>query len=286
VGRSADAADQRSTVDLKSQFVAFNIKDLKDERLKRLGMFTVLEYIWTKVMNEKQKATKKRVMLYIDEAHILMSTKETAEFVEQLYRQARKYNVAVTVITQMPEDFMRPDRPEGQVILGQAKMRTLLKLELPQLRSIQNVLGLDEQEIMVMSQLTQGNAMIIADQDRALVSMRTTSVVEHEMITTNAEEIAEARQVRLGHRGPAKLIPRNMTSFDEEEPVEPVVEAPPAAPRVPQIPESTRTSRITGEVLAQKDQIRRTGPPRARTGPSDPPRMSGDRGRTSPFDGS
>jgi DNA replication protein DnaC len=51
-------------------------------------MFNILNFIWTKI-----RAKKKKRLLVVDEAWIMMKNKESASFLFGLIKRARKYGL-------------------------------------------------------------------------------------------------------------------------------------------------------------------------------------------------
>jgi len=76
-----------TNVDLDSQLTVFSIRDLEDA-LKTPAMFNILNYIWTKVRSKKKKR-----LLVVDEAWIMMQQDVSAKFLYQLIKRARKYGL-------------------------------------------------------------------------------------------------------------------------------------------------------------------------------------------------
>jgi hypothetical protein len=260
--------DQKTTVDLRAQMVVFNIRELtKDEQLMRLGMHTVLDFLWNTVMNRQQMLSGQPRFLYIDEAHVMMRSPESAQFLEDLLRRARKFNVACTVISQSPEDFLRPDRPQGRAIFDNSSMQIVMRLKRRALEMLQDLMGLDDQEVDLLATRDTGEGMVFAMNDRVWLSMRTASPYEHSMITTNPAEVAqiEAQRRRLEGESPhltlsgGKLaLPAPAMPDGEEEPQRGVM-------RRPQLNPPAATSQIGGE-LPVREALRRNGPPKPLSG--------------------
>lgn len=290
-GTYAGLFDEHTTVDLRSDFVAFNIRALtRDEHLMSLGMHSVLDFIWSQTMNNRQKSSGMPRYLYIDEAHVMMRSPESAQFLEDLLRRARKFGVAVTVLSQSPEDFVRPDRPQGRAIFDNSSMIVTMRMKLRALEMLQDLLGLDDNEVNILANAQTGESMIFALNDRAWVDMRTASPREHMLISTNPaetpafdqqirEELAayqQHHQLSSGNEGfsghPAPDFGHQLhqsTPLAEPQPApSPVPESrmlpapsPMDRPRVPSIGRPQPISQIGGERQAPPTGIRAQGPP-------------------------
>lgn len=252
--------DQRTTVDLQSPFVVFNIKPLtaaRNDHLLGLGMHTVLEFIWNTTMTRAQQLSGQFRLLFVDEAHVMMRTDESAKFLEDIARRARKCHVGLTVLTQAPEDFLNSARPQGKFIFDQSSMQIVLRLKRKSLQALQDLLGLDDPEVNYLFAAAPGEGMIFAENDRALMSMHTASPQEYDMITTKPEEVAAieaARRLELD-AGETDGIPAEPAA----EPARPAP-APAAQPIAPTLGRPEPFSRL-GPPQAQPGRVRRTGPP-------------------------
>jgi len=127
-----------TNVDLDNKLTVFSIRDIEDA-LKAPAMFNVLNYIWTKVRSQKKKR-----LLVIDEAWIMMHEKIAANFLYQLVKRARKYGLWVTTITQDVEDFVNSEY--GKPIVSNAALQLLLKQSTSSIKSLEKVFGLSESE--------------------------------------------------------------------------------------------------------------------------------------------
>ena len=83
-----------TSVDLDRPFVVFNIRDLEPE-LRPLGVYLIADHIWREVRRNRRPR-----MLLIDEAWSLMQHEEGARFLSSMARQARKYYLRLTTVTQ------------------------------------------------------------------------------------------------------------------------------------------------------------------------------------------
>ena len=127
-----------TNIDLDSWLTVFSIRDIEDA-LKTPAMYNVLNYIWTKV-----RAKKKKRLLIVDEAWIMMKEKMSANFLYGLIKRARKYKLWVTTITQDVDDFLKS--PYGKPIVSNAAMQLLLKQSASSIKSLEEAFDLSEAE--------------------------------------------------------------------------------------------------------------------------------------------
>ncbi len=137
-GTFAKLFNNATNVDLDNRLTVFSIRDIEDA-LKAPAMFNVLNYIWTKVRSHKKKR-----LLVIDEAWIMMHEDIAANFLYQLVKRARKYGLGVTTITQDVEDFVNSEY--GKPIVSNAALQLLLKQSTSSIKSLEKVFGLSEAE--------------------------------------------------------------------------------------------------------------------------------------------
>ena len=86
-GTFANLFNNYTPVDPDATLTVFSIRDIEDA-LKTPAMYNILNYIWTKV-----RAHKRKRLLVIDEAWIMMQQKLASEFLYQLVKRARKYGL-------------------------------------------------------------------------------------------------------------------------------------------------------------------------------------------------
>ena len=127
-----------TNIDLDNWLTVFSIRDIEDA-LKTPAMYNVLNYIWTKV-----RANKKKRLLVVDEAWIMMKEEMAASFLFWLIKRARKYKLWVTTITQDVEDFL--NSPYGKPIVSNAAVQILLKQSTASMKSMDKVFSLSEAE--------------------------------------------------------------------------------------------------------------------------------------------
>ncbi len=168
--------NNETNVDLDNKLTVFSIRDLEDA-LKTPAMFNILNYIWTKIRSKKRKR-----LLVVDEAWIMMQQDVSAKFLYQLIKRARKYGLWVTTITQDVEDFIKS--PYGKPIVSNASLQLLLKQSTSSISSLEKTFGLSEAEKqqLVASNIWEG--LLFAGSQHVAVKILA-SPGEKEFITTD-----------------------------------------------------------------------------------------------------
>lgn len=127
-----------TNIDINSAMTVFSIRDL-EEALKTPAMYNVINFIRTKI-----RAKKKKRMLIVDEAWIMLQNEISANFLFSLIKRARKYGVWVTTISQDIEDFVRSKY--GKPIVSNSALQILLKQSTTSIKTLQQLLWLSEAE--------------------------------------------------------------------------------------------------------------------------------------------
>ena len=70
-------------------------------------MMVVLENLWDKIVRNRERGIRTRI--YIDEIYLLFRNEESANFLFELYKRARKWGGIPTGITQNVEDLLKSD---------------------------------------------------------------------------------------------------------------------------------------------------------------------------------
>lgn len=181
-GSFAGLFNQQTNVDVGSQLMVFQTRDL-EESLRPMAIYIVLNFLW----NEVRSSLKKRLVV-IDEAWNIMQYEDSARFLYGLIKRARKYYLGITTITQDVEDFMKS--PFGKPIVTNAAMQILLKQAPSAVESLQKAFNLTEGEKYLLLNASVGQGVFFAGRKHVAIQI-VASPKEHEIITTNPEELAK-----------------------------------------------------------------------------------------------
>lgn len=97
-----------------------NLKDTGDVVYYLTIMNQVYEHYKDPSMSSMEK------YLYLEEGHNSMREKRAAKFYETLSREARRFKIALAIITQSPEEML--DTPEGRAIFTNTPVKMFMKL--------------------------------------------------------------------------------------------------------------------------------------------------------------
>lgn len=154
-GELGDLYDNQTSleVDFDAPMVVFNIQKVPSHE-KQASIYYLSNFIWQKVL-----ANRKKKILIIDEAHLLLKNKSSADFMENLVRRGRKYNLGVISISQDVDDFLKS--PQGSVIAKNAETALLLSQKKQSIPSVVKAFELSSAEQEYITRLTKGQALFI-----------------------------------------------------------------------------------------------------------------------------
>ncbi|MBI2315441.1 ATP-binding protein [Candidatus Daviesbacteria bacterium] len=170
----------QSNIDLSNSFTVFSVRDLPDQ-LRPLAIHMILDYVWTKIRSK----LKKRILI-VDEAWYLMRNRDSADFLVDIAKRARKYYLGLTTVTQDVEDFLGSER--GKEIISNSSIQVLLKQAPASIDLLAHVFNLSEGEQRLLLSEGIGEGIFFAGNTHVAIRV-VASAKEHKLITTNPQEI-------------------------------------------------------------------------------------------------
>jgi conjugal transfer ATP-binding protein TraC len=180
MGSAKGLFDQATNVNIRNTFTTFGIRDLEDS-IRPIGMFLILDYIWTRVRRDRRKR-----MLYVDEAWIMMKNADSANFLHSMAKRARKYYLGVTTISQDIQDFLTHDK--GLAIVTNSSIQVLMKQSPTAIEKLADVFYLSEGEQNLLLSANVGEGLFFAGESHVAMQV-VASMKEHQLITTNPAEL-------------------------------------------------------------------------------------------------
>lgn len=178
--------DCQSNVTIKDvPAFAFSVKDLDEDIMKPIGLFVATKWVWEKFGANRK--VKKRIV--IDEAQTMMndSSVETAKWLEDAFRRARKRNISMCAATQGFEVFLR--MPQGMGILKNSSTKILMRQESIDIAAVREKFSLSEGEAAFLLNARKGWGIIKADNDASIFYGDVTER-EYEMFTSDPNDLA------------------------------------------------------------------------------------------------
>lgn len=183
-GSLAGIFSSQSNINLTNSFTVFSVRDLPDQ-LRPLAIHMILDFVWTKIRTK----LKKRIMI-VDEAWYLMRNQDSADFLVDLAKRARKYYLGLTTVTQDIEDFISGER--GKEIISNSSMQVLLKQAPASIDLLGHMFNLSQGEKRLLVAEGVGEGLFFAGNTHVAMAV-VASPQEHQLITSNPSEIL-ARQ--------------------------------------------------------------------------------------------
>lgn len=161
INGSLDIFSHTTNININSRLIVFDISNLT-ESIKTTGYLVVLDYIKNKMAENMKKGFY--TWVGIDEFHILLKNKFSAQYVAELYKTGRKFKAMMTILTQNIADILNNE--DGCKMLSNSEFAVLLKqkpLDCPPIYSIFNI---SEAERKYLAEATGGKGMIVYDKDK------------------------------------------------------------------------------------------------------------------------
>jgi type IV secretory pathway VirB4 component len=184
-GSYAGFTNRPTNVDLGNRVIVFSIRDLEEE-LRPIAMYMILNFVWNIV-----RSKLKRRILVVDEAWLMMKYPDSAAFLFNLVRRARKYYLGITTITQDVEDFL--SSPYGRPVITNSSLQLLLKQSPATIDTVGKAFNLTETEKNYLVEASVGQGLVLVGQKHVALQI-VSSAFEHEIITTDPEEIIARRK--------------------------------------------------------------------------------------------
>ena len=160
-----------TTIETKSSFVVFNIKELmnSDENIRNALFFNILKYAWSLCLDKSVNT-----VMCVDEAHVLLSGRNElgAEFLAQIQRRSRKYNTGTIIITQQPTDFAAENIiTHGKAIFDNASYYLVMGLKKQAVEDLSKLIDLNENEKDSVKSYSQGEALFVCGSRRMRINV-------------------------------------------------------------------------------------------------------------------
>lgn len=160
-----------SNVDLKENLIIFDVQAIFNDESATSGR-AALYIIISSINNQliinyrKNQENKKKIILYIDEAHLLLDKDNptTITFLHRTVKRIRKYNGGVVLTTQNPGDFADDGNSKKLTnILNNIQYSFLLKMKSQDVEAVSDLYksqgGLTEYEKINLTRIARGTCL-------------------------------------------------------------------------------------------------------------------------------
>lgn len=132
----------RTNVNLDDRFVVYNTQKL-GRNVQKLAMLTILDSILNRICRNREKGIP--TYFFVDEIHLLFKSVETAQWLQMLWKTARKFLGAPCGITQDLEDLLGSEY--GRTIINNTSFIVMLKLTTQNREILARELGLSATQL-------------------------------------------------------------------------------------------------------------------------------------------
>jgi type IV secretory pathway VirB4 component len=176
--------DGPTTTRPEGHLVVFSLRDVPDE-LKAAGTLLTLDSIWRRVADPAQR---RRRLVLVDEAWLLMRDRAGAVFLNRLAKSARKHWCGLTVVTQDAADLLGSDL--GQAVVSNSATQVLMRQAPQAIDAVAEAFRLSQGERQFLLGAERGQAVLLGGGER--VAFRScASPAEDRLATTDPAQLAE-----------------------------------------------------------------------------------------------
>lgn len=139
-----------------SHLIVFSLRDLPDE-LKTAGTLLTLDTVWRRVSDP---AHRRRRLVVVDEAWLLMRQPEGARFLFRLAKAARKHWCGLAVVSQDAADLLGSEL--GQAVVAHSTTQILMRQSPQAINAVGDAFGLSTGERQFLLSCAQGEGLLAA----------------------------------------------------------------------------------------------------------------------------
>jgi len=186
-GTWAGFLNKPTNININYKFVVFSIRDMEDE-LKTVAMYIITHYIWNAV-----KRNRKKRLLVVDEAWIMMKSDDAASFLFSMAKRGRKYFLGLATITQDVEDFIKS--PYGLPIVTNSSILILLKQSPTVVDNLQKIFNLTDEEKYLLLESNVGEGMFFVGLKHVAIKI-IASYTEDQIITSDPSQLLSIKKAK------------------------------------------------------------------------------------------
>ncbi|MCW3819802.1 DUF87 domain-containing protein [Micromonospora sp. DR5-3] len=183
VGNFASLFDGPTTTIPRGHLVVWSLRHLPDE-LRTVGTLLALDSIWSGIDTPKGER-RRRQLVVVDEAWLLMRDGEGARFLFRMAKAARKRSAGLCVITQDAADVLSTDL--GLAVVSNAATQVLMRQSTQSIDAVSEAFSLTAGESRLLLSAPRGEGLLVAGRSR--IPFRALgSAAEHKIAVTGIGE--------------------------------------------------------------------------------------------------
>lgn len=186
-GTWAGFLNRPTNININYKFVVFSIRDMEDE-LKTVAMYIITHFIWNAVRRNRKKR-----LLVVDEAWIMMKSEDAASFLFSMAKRGRKYYLGLATITQDVDDFL--SSPYGLPLVTNSSILILLKQSPTVVDNLQKIFNLTDEEKYLLLESNVGEGMFFVGQKHVAIKI-IASYTEDQIITSDPSQLLNIKKAK------------------------------------------------------------------------------------------
>ncbi len=172
--------NKQTNLNFDNQLVGFIIGDMP-RQAKPVNMFLILDFVYMKMRKDFQ-----RKLLVIDEAWSLLSRAEDSQYILEIVKTSRKFNLGLLLITQDVGDLL--SSRAANAILQNSSYKLLMRQEAAVIENLVKTFNLSESEKEKLLTANVGEGILLMENEHTEIRS-IASKEEHHLITTNPDEL-------------------------------------------------------------------------------------------------
>lgn len=184
VGTFASLFDGPTTTRGHGHLVVWSLRHLPDE-LRTVGTLLALDSIWSGIDAPTTGMRRRRQLVVVDEAWLLMRDGEGSRFLFRMAKAARKRAAGLCVITQDAADVLSTDL--GLAVVSNAATQVLMRQSPQSIDAVSEAFHLTAGESRLLLSAPRGEGLLVAGRSR--IPFRAVgSTAEHTIAVTGLRE--------------------------------------------------------------------------------------------------
>jgi type IV secretory pathway VirB4 component len=180
IGNFASLFDGPTTTTPRGHLVVWSLRHLPDE-LRTVGTLLALDSIWSGIDAPAMSGRRRRQLVVVDEAWLLMRDGEGARFLFRMAKAARKRSAGLCVITQDAADVLSTDL--GLAVVSNAATQVLMRQSTQSIDAVSEAFNLTAGESRLLLSAPRGEGLLVAGRSR--IPFRSVgSAAEHKIAVT------------------------------------------------------------------------------------------------------
>lgn len=257
-----------TNVEYSKRFVVYDIMDIGSS-MKNIGMQIVLNNVWNRIIAGRRQGN--HVWFYVDEFHIMLSNNRSAEFLNTMFKRARKYGGIPTGITQNITDIV--EHPTAKTIFANSEFMQVFSAKAAECALLGDLLDISQSDIDKVKDALPGHGiMLYGGRVIAVNSEISKDSIRYRAMTTKLDEMKQREDAKTQTIGSRNLSENASPPALEDLPevIQPVESQPDPLPE----PKPKAKGRKKTEAKAGTEQGKKTGKkkttPKTDPGPGKP----------------